>query len=203
MGCGWVAQAMWWVAQAMWWEGCAGYVVGGLMKIMPRCGSILQAGTCQIFSLAENQRWSRVWQYIEIKIWTNISIILQKLALRMFLEHPLTLAGIWVNSYFPFSIMNENWNKTWKHQSQGLISFLYSKYSQQWELLILFKLRQKSLYNSECQSAGISNCENIYTAHHYLQVKLGTIKKLRNPFLDSLDLPPVMLCNLLVNCPLP
>ena len=34
---------------------CAGYVVGGLrrlcggfMKIMPRCGSILQAGTCQI-----------------------------------------------------------------------------------------------------------------------------------------------------------
>ena len=25
-------------------------------------GSILQAGTCKIFSLAENPRWSRVWQ---------------------------------------------------------------------------------------------------------------------------------------------
>ena len=30
---------------------------------MPRCGSILQAGTCQILSLAENPRWSRVWQF--------------------------------------------------------------------------------------------------------------------------------------------
>ena len=51
--------------------GCAGYVVGGLRRlcggfmhiIMLRCGSILQAGTCQILSLAENTRWSRVWQY--------------------------------------------------------------------------------------------------------------------------------------------
>ena len=34
-----------------------------LQIIMPRCGSILQAGTCQILSLAENPRWSRVWQY--------------------------------------------------------------------------------------------------------------------------------------------
>ena len=25
-------------------------------------GSILQVGTCQILSLAENPRWSRVWQ---------------------------------------------------------------------------------------------------------------------------------------------
>ena len=32
------------------------------MKIMPRCGSILQAGTCHILRLAENPRWSRVWQ---------------------------------------------------------------------------------------------------------------------------------------------
>ena len=30
---------------------------------MPLCGSILQVGTCQIFSLAENPRLSRVWQY--------------------------------------------------------------------------------------------------------------------------------------------
>ena len=37
--------------------------VGGFMIIMPRCGSILQAGTCQILSLAENPRWSRVWQH--------------------------------------------------------------------------------------------------------------------------------------------
>ena len=37
-----------------WW-------VGGFMTIMPR-GSILQAGTFQILSLAENPRWSRVWQ---------------------------------------------------------------------------------------------------------------------------------------------
>ena len=31
--------------------------------IMPLRGSILQAETCQIPSLAENPRWSRVWQY--------------------------------------------------------------------------------------------------------------------------------------------
>ena len=36
--------------------------VGGFITIIPRCGSILQAGTCQILSLAENPRWSRVWQ---------------------------------------------------------------------------------------------------------------------------------------------
>ena len=30
--------------------------------IMPLRGSILQAETCQIPSLAENPRWSRVWQ---------------------------------------------------------------------------------------------------------------------------------------------
>ena len=54
--------------------GCTGYVVGGLrrlcgsfMKIMPRCGSILQARTCQILSLTENPRWSRVWQFGIVK----------------------------------------------------------------------------------------------------------------------------------------
>ena len=31
-------------------------------KIMPLRGSILQVGTCQILSLAENPRWSRVCQ---------------------------------------------------------------------------------------------------------------------------------------------
>ena len=42
--------------------------VGGwfLQEILPLCVSILQVGTCQIFSLAENPRWSRVWQYVEI-----------------------------------------------------------------------------------------------------------------------------------------
>ena len=34
-----------------------------LQKIMPRFGSILQAGTCQIFSIAGNPRWRRVKQY--------------------------------------------------------------------------------------------------------------------------------------------
>ena len=32
------------------------------MIILPLRGSILQAGTCQILSLAENPRWSRVWK---------------------------------------------------------------------------------------------------------------------------------------------
>ena len=42
----------------------AGGWLGGFgSRIMPRCGSILQADTCQILSLAENPRWSRVWQY--------------------------------------------------------------------------------------------------------------------------------------------
>ena len=33
-----------------------------LQEILPLRGSILQAGTCQIFSLEES-KWSRVWQY--------------------------------------------------------------------------------------------------------------------------------------------
>ena len=37
--------------------------MGFLQEIIPLRGSILQAGTCQIFSLAEDPRWSRVWQY--------------------------------------------------------------------------------------------------------------------------------------------
>ena len=36
--------------------------VGGFMTIMPHCGSILQAGTYQILSLAENPRWNQVWK---------------------------------------------------------------------------------------------------------------------------------------------
>ena len=40
-----------------WEGGCPGQI------IMHLCCSILQAGTCKIFSLAENPRWSRVWQY--------------------------------------------------------------------------------------------------------------------------------------------
>ena len=42
-----------------------GRVGGGwvtIQIIMPLRGSILQVGTCQILSLAENPRWSRVWQ---------------------------------------------------------------------------------------------------------------------------------------------
>ena len=41
--------AGWWLAQSVF--------------IVPLCGSILQAETCQILSLAEYPRWSRVWQY--------------------------------------------------------------------------------------------------------------------------------------------
>ena len=32
-------------------------------RIQVELGFILQAGTCQILSLAENPRWSRMWQY--------------------------------------------------------------------------------------------------------------------------------------------
>ena len=40
----------------------AGWLAGSRVIIVPLRGSILQAGTCQILSLAENPRWSRVWQ---------------------------------------------------------------------------------------------------------------------------------------------
>ena len=53
--------------------GCGAYVLGGFMTITPRCGSILQAGPCQIFSLAENPRWSRVWQLELNQTWPNFS----------------------------------------------------------------------------------------------------------------------------------
>ena len=37
---------------------------------MPLCGSILQTETCQIFSLAENTRRSRVWKYLsDLEFW--------------------------------------------------------------------------------------------------------------------------------------
>ena len=47
-------------------DGGGGWVVEShfLMTIMPRCDSILQAGTCQIFSLAKNPRWSWLWQQL-------------------------------------------------------------------------------------------------------------------------------------------
>ena len=35
---------------------------GSSQIIMPLYGSILQAVTCKILSLAENTRWSRLWQ---------------------------------------------------------------------------------------------------------------------------------------------
>ena len=41
--------------------------------IVPFRGSILQAETCQIFSLAENPRWSRVWQLELNQTWPNFS----------------------------------------------------------------------------------------------------------------------------------
>ena len=44
---------------------------GPSQRITPLCGSILQAGTCQILSFDENPRWSRVWQYdyYDIRLW--------------------------------------------------------------------------------------------------------------------------------------
>ena len=43
-------------------------VAGGWtsMIILPLRGSILQAETCKILRLAENPRWSQVWQNLEI-----------------------------------------------------------------------------------------------------------------------------------------
>ena len=54
-------------------EQVGGGVVGAgwitIQRIMPLCGSILQVGTCQILSLAENPRWSRVWQNLSIGLY--------------------------------------------------------------------------------------------------------------------------------------
>ena len=48
-----------WVCFVFWHT-----LVGILQEIIPLRGSILQAETCQILRLAENPRWSRVWQYL-------------------------------------------------------------------------------------------------------------------------------------------
>ena len=50
MGCGWVVGGR-----------GVGACLGGLMRIMPSFGSILQAKTSQILSLDEKPRWSRVY----------------------------------------------------------------------------------------------------------------------------------------------
>ena len=55
MGCGLVAEPMCRVGRLR--SLCVGWV-GGFLTIMPRCGSILQAGPWQILSLAQNPRWS-------------------------------------------------------------------------------------------------------------------------------------------------
>ena len=47
-----------------------GWVGGYLQEVMPLHGSILQAGTCQILSLAENPIWSRVWQNVYRHNWS-------------------------------------------------------------------------------------------------------------------------------------
>ena len=63
------------VLPAYYWKSCGGdtaqhlqeklscgWVGGPSQEMIPLRGSILQAETCQILSLAENPRWSRVWQ---------------------------------------------------------------------------------------------------------------------------------------------
>ena len=70
----------WWVDEWVvvgWWV--------TIQRIMPLHGSILQVGTCQILSLVENPRWSRVWQQhctnivqILVKYWSNIGQIFLK-----------------------------------------------------------------------------------------------------------------------------
>ena len=49
------------IAEPMNWVGG-----GPSQRITPLCGSILQAGTCQILSLTECAIWSRVWQQEDI-----------------------------------------------------------------------------------------------------------------------------------------
>ena len=51
-----------------------GWLAGSRVIIVPLCGSILQAETCQILSLAEYPRWSRVWQKHFSTIYTYTKI---------------------------------------------------------------------------------------------------------------------------------
>ena len=64
----------------MWSGGWLGgwLVAGGWnsMIILPLCGSILQAETCKILSLAENPRWSRVWQYCVSTLYCVLTLLL-------------------------------------------------------------------------------------------------------------------------------
>ena len=59
-----------------WVDGWVGGWMGGplLQEILPLCGFILQVGTCQIPRLAENPRWSRVWQYFSFVSATALEI---------------------------------------------------------------------------------------------------------------------------------
>ena len=68
--------------ESIYWEGgtphnMGGWVVGGgpSQEMIPLRGSILQAETYQILSLAENPRWSRVWQK------SNMNDVINRLAL--------------------------------------------------------------------------------------------------------------------------
>ena len=56
------------------WVG--GWVGGFFQEIFPLRGSILQAGTCQILRLAENPRWSQVWQLTVLKCPQDIVLCL-------------------------------------------------------------------------------------------------------------------------------
>ena len=74
-----------------WWVGCrwvGGWQVGWgfFQQIISISGFISQAGTCKIFSLDENRRWSWVWQQQKIK-WT-IKLETSKPQVMVFLPPP-------------------------------------------------------------------------------------------------------------------
>ena len=80
--------------------------VGGLMRIMPRCGFILQAWTCQILILAENPSWSRVWpQYCGTPciMWSDIYTNLATWA--------LALMSLAILATLLFIVFNSSWHK--------------------------------------------------------------------------------------------
>ena len=113
-----------------------GWVDGYLQEIMPFQGSILQAGTFQIFSCAENPRWSRVWQY-----WCCVG----GGGSHFHVKH-----NFWVELRLSLGCdnnLNFNWTRAW--HTFGLINFSYKKFT--YYGTIEFELVQSHIFFSSAR----------------------------------------------------
>ena len=115
-----------------WVGGWVGEWVNGwfLQRILPLCGSILQAGTCLILCFAKNPRWSWVWQYFldsEIPQCWICNLLLWNIQ--------KSTSGGSDDSHFD-SVVHSDYSLTWSSPTSNVVIFIKKK---EWRLPILIR----------------------------------------------------------------